>query len=162
MHIWPLHNFLIFWAPLPCPLFMQPIGTVYLCNWAIFSPALPVEVICTCPLCVSSSSSAVVFLWDESPLGQCKMEAKKGALRGGIGRQDREGQDSQSLTRTMWGVKVHNIPIQMDGPVQQLAHCCRRGPRFDLSFQQKFQWSMNFWWKCSHRMQNLKRLTEGP
>ena len=24
------------------------------------------------------------------------------------------------------------------------SHCCRRVPRFDLSFQQKFQWPMNF------------------
>ena len=42
-----------------------------------------------------------------------------------------------------------------------MPHCCRRGPRSDLSFQQKFQWPMNFWWKCSYKMQNLKRLTEG-
>ena len=25
-----------------------------------------------------------------------------------------------------------------------LAHCCRRGPRFDLRSQQKFQWIVNF------------------
>ena len=55
---------------------------------------------------------------DESPLGQCKMEAKRGFVRGGeeeeeMGEEGRRGgEDSQSLTRTKCGVKVYNTAIQ--------------------------------------------------
>ena len=40
-------------------------------------------------------------------------------------------------------------------------HCTRRGRRFDLSFQRKFQWAMSFWYKCYQKTYKLKKSVEG-
>ena len=41
------------------------------------------------------------------------------------------------------------------------SHCTRRGRRFDLSFQRKFQWAMSFWYKCYQKTYKLKKSVEG-
>ena len=42
------------------------------------------------------------------------------------------------------------------------SHCCRRGPRLDLSFQRKFQQNMKILCWGFHKMHKWKWLTEGP
>ena len=41
-------------------------------------------------------------------------------------------------------------------------HCSRRGPRFDLSSQQKFQQNMKIWCLGFHKMYKRKKSAEGP
>ena len=59
-------------------------------------------------------------------------------------------------------VGYRGVPENVGNLMVLLPHCCRRGPRFDLNFQQKFKWLVNLWWKCYQKIQKRNILTEGP